>query len=325
MKAKALANVYGGKSRFASVYSGYIHELTMKGNADTFIDLFGGGASISIMVSRLGIFNNIVFNDLNIGMYALAKTVADYDRCERLVNRILETEYSEDTFRKAVDVLTIIKAPDIATQLNNGGIIRMDIEKIRDGLDLFDIHKRIAPKKSIEDIAYYQWLASNMSYSGICKTFKRDNDLSTTDLQHTMWNKAESLLELTADFEGITIENMSFEDIFEKYKNANAVWFADPPYLKATRTAKDDTYEWEMTWVDHLLLINHLMTKERFILCGYDVDKLPDSLPKMIYGRLTSAACIQKIDLEIISRGSANRKQTEDDPHETIWMKGEIL
>lgn len=67
----------------------------------------------------------------------------------------------------------------------------------------------------------------------------------------------------------VTLENRSWEDLFEIYDTPVTVTYADPPYLPEAR--RGDVYDHEMSYEDHERLIETLMNaKGGVILSGYD-------------------------------------------------------
>lgn len=67
------------------------------------------------------------------------------------------------------------------------------------------------------------------------------------------------------------IENLDFRALIKKHDNASTWFYADPPYVPDTR--KGGKYEHEMTYSDHLDLVNILLDlKGMCLLSGYRTD-----------------------------------------------------
>jgi len=67
------------------------------------------------------------------------------------------------------------------------------------------------------------------------------------------------------------IENRPAIEVIERHNGERVLIYADPPYLKSTRTMHGDAYHHEMTDTDHLELLSVLMKhKGMVILSGYD-------------------------------------------------------
>ena len=75
------------------------------------------------------------------------------------------------------------------------------------------------------------------------------------------------------------IENKSAIDLLRSYTGTELLIYADPPYLKETRTLNGDQYRYEMTDADHEALLNALSGCDSMVLLsGYDCDMYNDML-----------------------------------------------
>lgn len=69
---------------------------------------------------------------------------------------------------------------------------------------------------------------------------------------------------------GVTIENLSYEKLFEKYDSPATLWYLDPPYMKETRTRKH-AYREDWSDMSHNQFISHVKSlKGAVILSGYN-------------------------------------------------------
>jgi len=67
------------------------------------------------------------------------------------------------------------------------------------------------------------------------------------------------------------IENRPAVDVIRKFNGPKVLIYADPPYLKRTRTLNGDQYDYEMTDTEHLELLTALKEHEGYvILSGYE-------------------------------------------------------
>jgi len=73
-------------------------------------------------------------------------------------------------------------------------------------------------------LRYSQWGAKYQGPSGF-------GTATSSNQAQTFANKIEKLREFADRFEGVTIENLDWEDVVEKYDGPNTVFYADPPYL----------------------------------------------------------------------------------------------
>lgn len=68
----------------------------------------------------------------------------------------------------------------------------------------------------------------------------------------------------------VILENLDYEEIFNKYDKPGALFYVDPPYLHETRTT-NNSYKYEMSDYQHKKLIEILNNIEgSFVLSGYD-------------------------------------------------------
>lgn len=71
---------------------------------------------------------------------------------------------------------------------------------------------------------------------------------------------------------GVTIENLSYERLFEKYDGTDVVWYLDPPYVPQTRTKKH-AYREDWSALKHVQFLGEVKKlKGHVVLSGYDSD-----------------------------------------------------
>ena len=72
-------------------------------------------------------------------------------------------------------------------------------------------------------------------------------------------------------FRQVYLENLTWQEVIEKYDGPDTLFLADPPYLpEVLRCSKDNYYIHTMSMQDHIELIERLRRIEgRAILCGY--------------------------------------------------------
>ena len=320
---------YGGKGSLYHLYEPFIRSLASRAGASVFVDAFGGGGSMSIAALLMDdfntykpLFNKVVYNDIEIGAATTFKVVKNWMACNELVDRVLLTEYSEENFNKAHEVMQSI------TLLGKQYIESSGISDI--------------------DIAYYNIIESCMSFNSIGESY-RDYltevcDFNSIDYEQAMWRQAEGLLEVTPFLERMEVHNGSYEKIINQYKNQRCVYLLDPPYFHDTR-ATSTGYKFEFSDEQHAQLLE-LVTGYKFvttkredgrteyidllptgdpglhnwIICGYDRSAQNNQMIRM-YELLVEKVGIQKIDLGVHSRPSSNKEMRDTDPHEIAWIR----
>jgi len=97
MESKTLNIVpyYGGKAKLAK----YISEMLCTNGISTFIVPFGGGARDLL---NAPVYPCEIYNDMNIGMCELIKLLSNKKTGIELINRLYDTEYSEEFFNKCL-------------------------------------------------------------------------------------------------------------------------------------------------------------------------------------------------------------------------------
>jgi DNA adenine methylase len=77
----------------------------------------------------------------------------------------------------------------------------------------------------------------------------------------------------------VTIENLDFAQLFDRYDAPDTLWYLDPPYLASTRVS-EEVYEHELSDRDQHRLLNHIKRlKGMVIVSGYPSRLYDESLP----------------------------------------------
>ena len=66
--------------------------------------------------------------------------------------------------------------------------------------------------------------------------------------------------------QNVTIENTSFENIFQKYDTPTTFFYCDPPYVEEKRKSKNKVYTYEMTLSDHQRLVESLQQVQGMVI-----------------------------------------------------------
>jgi DNA adenine methylase len=127
------------------------------------------------------------------------------------------------------------------------------------------------PKDSVERagrffyLRYSQWGAGYDSPSGF--------GTSKVSCSATSYaNKLQRLEDFAHRFDGVTIENLDWQEVFEKYDGPDTVFYCDPPYV-----GKEDYYP--ASQIDHTELVEAIQALDGWCLCSYGT--LPDAAAGM--------------------------------------------
>lgn len=96
-----------------------------------------------------------------------------------------------------------------------------------------------------------------------------------------LWRRLPDIVAQVADrLMDAQIENRNALDVIKLYDGPEMLLYADPPYMKGTRTLNGDQYRHEMTDADHEALLMALLEyKGMVLLSGYDNAMYRDMLP----------------------------------------------
>ena len=98
----------------------------------------------------------------------------------------------------------------------------------------------------------------------------------TTKIWHRVPDTVKAVAERLLD---VQIDNVPAVDIIRRFNGSECLIYADPPYLRSTRTLNGDQYAHEMTDADHEELLKALLDhKGVVLLSGYKSDMYMDML-----------------------------------------------
>nr|DAI02519.1 MAG TPA: DNA adenine methylase [Caudoviricetes sp.] len=95
-----------------------------------------------------------------------------------------------------------------------------------------------------------------------------------------LWNRCPDIVyEVARRLKEAQIENRPALDVITAHNGPAVLIYADPPYLRSTRTLKGDQYRHEMTQSDHVDLLKALKAHTGMvIISGYDNELYQDTL-----------------------------------------------
>lgn len=100
----------------------------------------------------------------------------------------------------------------------------------------------------------------------------RTSKTSNTSVASSFKNYADQFNDIIARLAGVTIENLPYEKMFEKYDSKETLWYLDPPYMLTTRSRK---YNYREDWsnLKHMSFLGEIKKlKGNVILSGYHSD-----------------------------------------------------
>jgi DNA adenine methylase len=197
----------------------------------TFVDLFGGSASILLKKRRAEIE---VYNDIDGEIVNLMKVARD--RGEELAQLLGMTPYARDEFRES-----FVPADD-------------PVERAR----------RTVVRSFQGYGGSYATRGSKATPGGFRVAYQPGNNPSRS------WTDIPAnILEIAKRFQGVYIENLDFRKILARYDREDTLIYADPPYLPETRDYGSD-YSFEMNSRDHYELAQ-LLNKHKgpAVISGY--------------------------------------------------------
>lgn len=95
-----------------------------------------------------------------------------------------------------------------------------------------------------------------------------------------IWHRLPETVQIVAQrMLNVQIDNVPAVDIIRRFNGPECLIYADPPYMRSTRTLNGDQYKYEMTDADHIDLLNALLDhKGMVLLSGYNSDLYMDIL-----------------------------------------------
>lgn len=229
---------YGTKKSWVEEYEIIFKYLTDTYNLNTIIDVFGGSGIISLLSSKLGYFDKIVYNDifyLLINYHSVLKDDALFNEFIYYVD-----SYSRGEWEEASKELKLLQKE-----------IRAYDGKV--------VLRSINAKKAA---SYYVLKHHEFNkQGGLMKNRKLVSDYIPT------LTKTHQL------YKNITISNLHYQKVIKEHMyDENTLIFLDPPYVESTRV-QGKSYSSELSYEKHRLLLKTLLNtdiKAKIILCGYD-------------------------------------------------------
>lgn len=233
---KSVIKIHGGKSYLASP----IVKLFKQARYTHYAEPFFGGGSILFESQHSNVSETI--NDVNGNLTNFWECLKYKETFEQFYEQINCTPFSEVEFQKAK------------------GLIKYE------GTD---------PKFVMVKRAVAFFTLARQSHQGIMKSYANPTTRTRRGMNEhvSAWLTAiDGLPAIHNRLKTVEIRNMDFRDFIKKYDHPKCLFYLDPPYLPATRTAPN-VYEFEMKEKDHVDLLGLVSNiRGSFVLSGYQSD-----------------------------------------------------
>ena len=232
-----------------------------------FVDVFGGSGAVLLGKKPSKVE---VYNDINKKLVALFHVLADKVKTRELIKRLEYTPYS-----------------------------RAEFEFCRDNIDLITDEIELAKMMLVIQRQSHGGNGKNWSYS------IDDYAAGCSSGVRKFHAGIERLKDVHYRIRRVQVENLSWQELLNKYDRLNTLFYLDPPYIRETRI--DGGYEHELTNADHEKLVKTLLNiTGKAVLSGY-------SHP--LYTPLEAAGW-QKIEIESLAYSSDSRNKRV----ECLWL-----
>lgn len=245
-----------------------------------YVELFGGGAGVLFNKSESKVE---VYNDLDGDITQFFKMLRD--RPDELVDWLRRVPFSRELFE------------DWRTDF---------------------YHDDERPDDPIERAGRFFYLR----YTQFSGRYNRAVSMSTstasgsgTNVPKKFTRKRERLMEFARRFDGVLIENQSFEQVIDRYDDPTTVFYADPPYY-----GKEDEYYRVASGFDHSDLAEALDDAEGYWLTSYK--EIPPAFEDIA---VTVATRERRYSMGSGGKGDGDQNNTERllmgfDPDQTPMM-----
>lgn len=195
-----------------------------------YAEIYGGAANILLNKQKS---NLEIYNDIDKCVFNVLNCLKT--KSNEVINSLNEIEYNLDTFELAKN-----------NQLK---------------------HHNTAIKEAVNEI-----IIRRMSRGGLKKTFSwssRKRGGQPGDVN--AWeNFKKNINEICYRLQNVILFNEDAVEVIKKYDSKDIFFYADPPYLKSTRTSKN-IYDFEMTEEDHIKLAECLNgIQGKAMISGYE-------------------------------------------------------
>jgi DNA adenine methylase len=236
---------------------------------ETYVELFGGAASVLMRKPRSV---GEVYNDLDGDVVNVFRVLRNPEQAAELAHLLSLTPYANEEYCLAYE-----PCDD-------------PIERAR--------------RMIFRSFAGHGSDSVTRSHSGFQS--RRNKESGVTAAQEWSGFPREIMI-FSARLQGVTIENREATKLIPLFDRSDTLFYADPPYVKSTRTSSSVRYSCEMSDQDHIELAEALhQVKGTVVVSGY---------PSELYDHLfTGWRCVRK----------SHRAQNAKPSIECLWLSPNI-
>lgn len=233
-RERPIVRWHGGKWMISQWILGFLP------SHDTYVEPFGGGASILLRKPRAG--QAEIYNDLDMSVLNIFRVLQDPAQAERLKQLLAVTPYAREEFNRAYEPTD-------------------------------------DPVEAVRRTLVRSWMGyGSDGTAGVYKTGFRAIVTQAGKTPASEWvNWKHALDFIIARIDGVTLENRDAFDVMAQYDGEETLHYIDPPYLPETRSqgnrrrgAGYHVYQHELTVEDHVRLLGMLQElRGMVVLSGY--------------------------------------------------------
>lgn len=231
-------DIYGSKRRWAQEWY-ILLNYAYESGCSCLLDVFGGSGFISLMASKLDIFDTVILNDLSSTIYNFHRVMKSKSHFEKFIKELQDFQYMN------IEIFNSLKY-DLYTELSYANKEKRQYSQV------------LSVRKAVElfVVKYYSY---NAQGAYVDRKKAVSSFINPLQLTHNL-------------YQHIDLYNLYYKKLLLKYINdKNYVIILDPPYLPHLREQKK-SYEQEFSTRQHLTLIQLLskrIIEAKVILCGY--------------------------------------------------------
>lgn len=269
----------GGKSSIATWVISYFPPH------HTFVDVFGGGAAISLAKnpSALDVYNDI--GDVS----RFFEVLRDYG--DEVYSFLTFYPFSREAFKHAVKQKKVMEATVFQS---------------------WDVPGYEGANR------YYKIRWASYYYITILQSFRHEEEDESwivskgVNLASSFASHVDAFPETIDRLRSVVIEHKDYREILTQYDSKDTLFYLDPPYLPQTWES-GNAYKHEMSYQEHEYMLDHLATlKGQFVVSGY---------PSALYdGMLVDNLKCQRFEKTRL-QGLKNSNQEGSDRTEVVWRK----
>lgn len=245
-----------------------------------YVEVFGGAASVLLAKSKISEVE--VYNDIDSGLVNFFRQLREYPK--KLKKLLRRTPYSRQECVDCRDVVLTSK------------------------------HLDVTPL----EWARCWYVAASQSYGSVLG--KASGWSYTKTKSHAkQWRKAIGRIDdIAFRLQGVLVDNLSFDEVIERYDAPGTFFYFDPPYIATTRVKQNsrNSYRFEMKERQHRVLVDMMLDMEgQGMLSGYE---------HPIYKRLETQGGWSRIELPTKTQMTTRLQTTDNERIEVLWLSPKV-